>query len=90
MFVEKHRNAIAYFIFKWQALLRIHPAACRPGLNAIAAGLNISRPAVKRAMDDSVKAWLAEKRGLTSDLNRIKQQRRGDSAPLLFLINKRY
>ena len=34
---------------------------CWPGINTIAAGLNLSRSTVKRALDDLVKAGLLEK-----------------------------
>ena len=52
---------------------------CWPGINTIAAGLNLSRSTVKRALEDLVKAGLLEKSSrwrengsLTSNLYQIK------------------
>lgn len=52
---------------------------CWPGINTIAAGLNLSRSTVKRALDDLVKAGLVEKSSrwrengsLSSNFYRIK------------------
>ena len=52
---------------------------CWPGIKTIAAGLNLSRSTVKRALDDLVKAGLLEKScrwrengSLSSNLYRIK------------------
>ena len=52
---------------------------CWPGINTIAAGLNLSRSTVKRALDDLVRAGLVEKSSrwrengsLSSNLYRIK------------------
>ena len=54
-------------------------STCWPGINTIAAGLNLSRSTVKRAVDDLVKAGLVEKSSrwrengsLTSNLHQIK------------------
>ena len=74
---ELSHRAIAVYIY-----LKDHAnreGTCWLGINTIAAGLNLSRSTVKRALDDLVKAGLVEKsirwRGngsLTSNLYRIK------------------
>ena len=52
---------------------------CWPGINTIAAGLNLSRSTIKRALDDLVTAGLVEKSSrwrengsLSSNLYRLK------------------
>ena len=71
-----HRVKAVYIYLKNHAN---REGTCWPEINPIAAGLNISRSTVKRAMDDLVKAGLVEKSSrwrengsLTSNLYRIK------------------
>ena len=71
-----HRAKSVYIYLKDHAN---REGTCWPGINTIAAGLNISRSTVKRALDDLVKAGLVEKSSrwrengsLTSNLDRIK------------------
>ena len=71
-----HRAKAVYIYLKDHANRQ---GTCWPGINTIAAGLNLSRSTVKRAIDDLVKAGLVEKsrrwrenRSLTSNLYRIK------------------
>ena len=71
-----HRAKVVYIYLKDHANLE---CTCWPGINTIAAGLNLSRSTVKRALDDLVKAGLVEKSNrwrengsLTSNLYRIK------------------
>ena len=71
-----HRAKAVYIYLKDHAN---RECTCWPGINTIAAGLNLSRSTEKRAMDDLVKAGLVEKssrwRGngsLTSNLYLIK------------------
>ena len=71
-----HRAKSVYIYLKDHAN---REGTCWPGINTIAAGLNLSRSTVKRALDDLVKAGLVEKSSrwrengsLTSNLYRIK------------------
>ena len=71
-----HRAKVVYIYLKDHANLE---CTCWPGINTIAAGQNLSRSTVKRALDDLVKAGLVEKSNrwrengsLTSNLYRIK------------------
>ena len=71
-----HRAKVVYIYLKDHANKM---GTCWPGINTIAAGLNLSRSTVKRALDDLVKAGLVEKSirwrkngSLTSNLYRIK------------------
>ena len=71
-----HRAKAVYIYLKNHANKE---GTCWPGINTIAAGLNLSRSTVKRAINDLVKAGLVEKSGrwrengsLTSNLYRIK------------------
>ena len=71
-----HRAKAVYIYLKDRAN---KDGTCWPGINTIAAGLNLSRSTVKRALDDLVRAGLVmkEKRwrgngSLSSNLYRIK------------------
>lgn len=71
-----HRARVVYIYLKDHSNKE---STCWPGINTIAAGLNLSRSTVKRALDDLVKAELVEKSSrwrengsLSSNLYRIK------------------
>ena len=71
-----HRAKVVYIYLKDHSNKE---GTCWPGISTIAAGLNLSRSTVKRALDDLVKAGLVEKSSrwrengsLSSNLSRIK------------------
>lgn len=71
-----HRARVVYIYLKDHSNKE---GTCWPGINTIAAGLNLSRSTVKRALDDLTKAGLVEKSSrrrengsLSSNLYRIK------------------
>lgn len=71
-----HRAKAVYIYLKDHANKE---GTCWPGINTIAAGLNLSRSTVKRALNDLVKAGLVEKNNrwrengsLSSNLYQIK------------------
>ena len=75
-FELSHRAKVVYIYLKDHAN---KDGTCWPGINTIAAGLNLSRSTVKRALDDLVGAELVEKSSrwrengsLSSNLYRIK------------------
>ena len=71
-----HRAKAVYIYLKDHANKE---GICWPGINTIAAGLNLSRSTVKRALNELVKEGLVEKSGrwrengsLTSNLYQVK------------------
>ena len=75
-FELSHRAKVVYIYLKDHAN---KDGTCWPGINTIAAGLNLSRSTVKRALDDLVRAELVEKSSrwrengsLSSNLYQIK------------------